>query len=451
MIDLLERAAAGEPSSPAVVTHRGSWTYAEVLAAARNVAAALVERGITRFAVVEEDAARLVPLLAGAALAGAEPCQYQPDTDPAEFGAHAAHLGHDVVVSRRTDLGDSLQVVDPDALLAHEGEPPAVAAGQPLLIRTTGTTGAPKAARHDWRVLSGTVTDARQRPGQRWLLAYGPHQMSGVQVLMHVLGTGATLVAPFPRQPRDGLAALLDPGVDCVSATPTYWRFLLAEARSRGVELPPLQQVTLGGEAVPPDLLAAVRTAFPTARVSQVYASTELGSVASVTDGRPGISADRLHSDTNPEGTLKVVDGQLWVRSGVGMLGYVGEPDVATEDGWRATGDLVEVVGDRLEFRGRDSEVINVGGVKVHPLPVENRITEVAGVEAARVFGRANRLTGAIVAAEIVAADDADHDELKAAVRAAVEDLPRAWHPRSITFVAALETKGGKTIRRIEG
>ena len=40
-----------------------------------------------------------------------------------------------------------------------------------------------------------------------------------------------------------------------------------------------------------PDLLAAVRTAFPTARVSQVYASTELGSVASVTDGRPGISA----------------------------------------------------------------------------------------------------------------------------------------------------------------
>lgn len=451
MIDLLERAAAGEPSSPAVVTHRGSWTYAEVLAAARNVAAALVERGITRFAVVEEDAARLVPLLAGAALAGAEPCQYQPDTDPAEFAGHAAQLGHDVVVSRRTDLGDSFRVVDPDALLAHEGEPPAAADSQPLLIRTTGTTGAPKAARHDWRVLSGTVASARRRPGQRWLLAYGPHQMSGVQVLMHVLGSGATLVAPFPRQPRDGLAALLDPGVDCVSATPTYWRFLLAEARSRGVELPPLQQVTLGGEAVPPDLLAAVRAAFPTARVSQVYASTELGSVASVTDGRPGISADRLHSEANPDGTLKVVDGQLWVRSGVGMLGYVGEPDVATDDGWRATGDLVEVVGDRIEFRGRDSEVINVGGVKVHPLPVENRITELAGVEAARVFGRANRLTGAIVAAEIVAAPDADHDELKAAVRAAVEDLPRAWHPRSITFVAALETKGGKTIRRIEG
>lgn len=451
MIDLLERAAAGEPSSPAVVTHRGAWTYAEVLAAARNVAGALVERGITRFAVVEEDAARLVPLLAGAALAGAEPCQYQPDTDAAEFGEHAAQLGHDVVVSRRTDLGDTLQLVDPDALLAHAGAPPAAADNQPLLIRTTGTTGAPKAARHDWRVLSGTVAGARQRPGQRWLLAYGPHQMSGVQVLMHVLGSGATLVAPFPRQPRDGLAALLDPGVDCVSATPTYWRFLLAEARSRGVELPALQQVTLGGEAVPPDLLAAVRKAFPTARVSQVYASTELGSVASVTDGRPGISADRLHSDANPDGTLRVVDGQLWVRSGVGMLGYVGEPDVATEDGWRATGDLVEVVGDRIEFRGRDSEVINVGGVKVHPLPVENRITEVAGVEAARVFGRANRLTGAIVAAEVVAAPGADHDELKAAVRAAVEDLPRAWHPRSITFVAALETRGGKTIRRIEG
>ena len=39
---------------------------------------------------------------------------------------------------------------------------------------------------------------------QRWLLAYGPHQFAGVQVLLHVLACQATLVAPFPRQPKDG-------------------------------------------------------------------------------------------------------------------------------------------------------------------------------------------------------------------------------------------------------
>ena len=45
-----------------------------------------------------------VRLLAGAALAGAEPCQYQPDTDRREFAEHADALGHDVVITRRADL-----------------------------------------------------------------------------------------------------------------------------------------------------------------------------------------------------------------------------------------------------------------------------------------------------------------------------------------------------------
>ena len=71
--------------------------------------------------------------------------------------------------------------------------------------------------------------------------------------------------------------------------------------------------------------------------------------------------------------TCRVVEGELWVRSTIGMLGYYGEPPI-DPDGWRPTGDLVEIVGDRIEFRGRASEIINVGGVKVHPLPIEERI-----------------------------------------------------------------------------
>ena len=50
------------------------------------------------------------------------------------------------------------------------------------------------------------------------------------------------------------------------------------------------------------------------------------------------------------------------------MRGYFGEADVWIPGDWRPTGDLVEVVGDRLLFTGRSSDVINVGGVKVHPL-----------------------------------------------------------------------------------
>jgi acyl-CoA synthetase (AMP-forming)/AMP-acid ligase II len=154
---------------------------------------------------------------------------------------------------------------------------------------------------------------------------------------------------------------------------------------------------------------------------------------------------------------VRVTDGELWIRANAGMLGYVGhddgEPGATATDEWRPSGDLVEIVNDRVLFRGRRSEVINVGGVKVHPLPVEDRITALDSVALARVFGRPNKLTGSIVAAEIVPTarlTDADTEGIRAEILAAVADLPRAWHPRSVTFVEAIETRGGKTVRGME-
>jgi acyl-coenzyme A synthetase/AMP-(fatty) acid ligase len=147
---------------------------------------------------------------------------------------------------------------------------------------------------------------------------------------------------------------------------------------------------------------------------------------------------------------MKIVDGELWVRSRVGMLGYYGE-DPVDSDAWRPTGDIVEVVSDRILFRGRTSEIINVGGVKVHPLPIEDRIGSVPGVDMARVFGRPNAMTGAIVAVEVVAATGADTDTIAAAIRAACADLPAAARPRSVRFVDSVSMAGNKIVRRDTG
>jgi acyl-CoA synthetase (AMP-forming)/AMP-acid ligase II len=470
MILLLEAAVSDAPDRTAVVTSAHASTYRELLRDARRVAGALRHRGVTRFAVAEPDAAWVVRLLAGAALAGAEPCQFQPDTPAAELTAQAAVLGHTVVVSRRKDLAGAgfpgsgehehggLEVIAPEELVdpALETDGTRVSAAfsaddaQPIMIRTTGTTGLPKAARHDWRVLTQTVAGIRPAPRQRWLLAYGLHQFAGIQVVLHVVASQATLVAPFPRQPKDGLDAIVHDGVTCVSATPTFWRFLLTEARSRQVELAPLEQVTLGGEASPADLLEELRRTFPSARVSQVYASTEFGSVTSVRDGLPGIAVEALFSEANPASNVRVTDGQLWVRAAAGMLGYADQAGPAAAPGeWRPTGDLVDIVEGRVLFRGRTSEVINVGGVKVHPLPVEDRITALGSVAAARVYGRPSKLTGSIVAAEIVpsAGSAADLERIRLDVKGAVGDLPKAWHPRHLSFVESIETRGGKTVR----
>jgi acyl-coenzyme A synthetase/AMP-(fatty) acid ligase len=234
--------------------------------------------------------------------------------------------------------------------------------------------------------------------------------------------------------------------VQYASATPTYWRFVLAELRSDGGAVPPLRQITLGGEAVQSRLLDELAAAFPHARISQIYGANESGNLRSVRDNRNGLPLSALTEDPDADVALKIVDGELWVRSRIGMLGYYGEPPIDA-DAWRPTGDLVEIVGDRVKFRGRATEIINVGGVKVHPLPIEERISSVDGVQLVRVFGRANALAGHIVAVEIVPEPGYDVDELDATVRDACADLEPAARPRSIKFVESVETTGNKMAR----
>ena len=416
-----------------MVIDEQSTSYGELLDRAEAAAGGLRDREITRFANLDHDAAGTVALFAAASLIGAEACQYPPDLDAADVAALAERFGHDAIL-REDHLHGAAVHADP-------------AVTRPHLVLTTGTTGAPRGVRHDWnRILRGTARIA-PAPSQRWLLAYGLHQFAGLQIMVHVMAAGATLVAPAPRRPREGLAAMRAHGVTHASATPTYWRFLLAELRADGGAVPMLEQITLGGEAIPAPLLADLASTFPAARISQVYAASEFGSSGSQRDGRSGLSLDVLSRGEDADVAMKIVDGELWVRSRVGMLGYYGEEPVDA-DGWRPSGDLVEIVGDRILFRGRTSEVINVGGVKVHPLPIEERIGAIAGVDMARVFGRPNAMTGSIVAVEIVAAPGADTDAIAAAIRSACADLAAAARPRSIKFVDTVTMAGNKIVRR---
>ncbi len=338
-------------------------------------------------------------------------------------------------------LGDLL-AADP---IAATAEPPAE---RPLLVLTTGTTGAPRGVRHDWsRVLRATD---RIRPAgdERWLLAYGLHQFAGLQILVHVLAAGATLVAPAERRPHDGLQAIRRHDVRHVSATPTWWRFFLAALQADGGPVPDARADHPRRRGRARAAVGAARGHLPAgARLSHVYAASEVGSTGSVRDGRSGLHISVLERGDDADVALKVVDGELWVRSRIGMLGYYGE-DPVDPDGWRPTGDLVEIVGDRVEFRGRTSDVINVGGVKVHPLPIEDLVEAVPGVQIARVYGRPSAMTGAIVAVEAVADPGTDEAALKDAIRAACAGLPPAAQPRSIRIVEELATLGGKRTRR---
>ena len=196
----------------------------------------------------------------------------------------------------------------------------------------------------------------------------------------------------------------------------------------------------------PAALLEELRETFPSARISHIYAGSEFGSTGSVRDGTDGLPASLLEGSEDAEVSLKIVDGELWVRSSASMLGYYGDEDRPADEWW-PTGDQVEIVDDRIVFRGRNSDVINVGGVKVHPLPVEDRITAVPGVKVARVYGRPNALVGAMVAVDVVARRRHRRARAQGAIRDACADLPRPWQPRSIQVVAELAMKENKVVR----
>jgi len=453
VIELLRRAADRDPEAVAMIAESGEWTYARLAADAEAYAHGLRAARIDRFAIVSNDIPVVVALMAASSLIGAEACVYAPDIAPEEMDRQAASFAHAVVVSDRTDLGDhTVRVVRPESL---SGDGPALGVlpeRRPLLVLTTGSTGTPKGVRHDWSRQLSRMAKARDGSGQVWLLAYGPQQFAGLQVLIHVLGTGATLVAPSVRRPQAVLELIHDHRVDHISATPTFWRFMLAEFRADARPVPVLQQITLGGEAAPGALLEELRETFPDARVSHIYAGSEFGSTGSVRDGTDGLPASLLESSDDAEVGLRIVDGELWVRSSASMLGYHGEDDRPADEWW-PTGDLVDVIDDRIVFRGRKTDVINVGGVKVHPLPVEERVIAVPGVKVARVYGRANALVGAVVAVDVVAdesaggAEGVDERALKSAIRDACADLPRPWQPRSIQVVAELAMKENKVIR----
>ncbi|MDN5894340.1 MAG: fatty acid--CoA ligase family protein [Nocardioides sp.] len=445
MIELLRRVAVEDPARVAIVTHDRSVTYADLLASAEAAASELVADEVTRFAALSHQADVMIALLAGASSVGVEMCQYPPVSE-AEVAELAWRFDHDLIID---EPRSSPRWADGEGRAGADAADPVHRPDRPHLVLTTGTTGAPRGVRHDWSRLLRSTRRVRPAPGQRWLLAYGLHQFAGLQVLLHVFAAGATLVAPAPRRPVEGLAAMRGLGVTHASATPTYWRFLLAELRADGGPTPELQQITLGGEAIPAPLLSQIRTAFPDAEVSQVYAASEFGATGSVRDRRSGLSTEVLARGEDADVAMKVVDGELWVRSRIGMLGYYGE-DPVDADAWRPTGDLVEMTDDRILFRGRSSEIVNVGGVKVHPLPIEERVGAVAGVDMARAFGRPNPMTGSIVAVEIVPVPGADIDQIKTAVREACKDLDAAARPRSIRFVDHVTTSGDKIIRRAQ-
>lgn len=338
--------------------------------------------------------------------------------------------------------------------IALDGELPG--SGQSsVTILTSGTSGKPKAARHTWESLSRPTRISTHASRPRWLLTYRPHLYAGLQVLLQCLSNGGTLVVPEDNSAPAAVADLMRAArVECASATPSYWRRLLLFADPKILGDVPIRQITLGGEVVDQQILDSLKSIFPGVRITHIYATTELGRCFSVTDGRAGFSASYLREPT-PDGVeMRIEEGELVVRSANSMLGYDRVGGDVSKGAWGYhTGDLVEVVGDRVFFVGRRTDLINVGGNKVHPIEVERVVRAVPGVADARIYGKKSSIAGELVCCQVVPVAGIDPVALRQALATAcLAQLTPVQRPRLIDVVSEIGLDiSGKTSRRLVG
>jgi acyl-CoA synthetase (AMP-forming)/AMP-acid ligase II len=311
-----------------------------------------------------------------------------------------------------------------------------------VTVATSGTSGPPKLVDHSWDSLLAAARLSEQWHGLGWLLVYDATRWAGIQVWLQALLTGGRLVVPASRDPDVVAKALAEEQVAILPATPTLLRRLVTSADPALLQQAALDRITLGGEAADAALLETATKTFPKVKITQVYATTELGEVYRVADGRPGFPVAWLGKALPGGARLSLrTDGELLVR-------------LSRDTAEIGTGDLVERRGDRYEFTGRRSDVIVVGGAKVYPKRVEELIRSVPGIVEARVYGLPSAVTGELVAGEIVLADPLPEGQTPEAVRAAVLTVCRATlEPHSVPRILDLikriaTTPAGKTPRR---
>lgn len=320
-----------------------------------------------------------------------------------------------------------------------------------LLVRTSGSTGAPREVLLTAAALraSGAATEARLAGPGRWLLPLPPAHVAGLQVLVRSILAGtepAVLSGPFRA---DAFAAAVGrmpdgDGPRYTSLVPTQVHRLLDSAEGRDA-LASFDAVLLGGAATPPGLLDAARAAG--ARVVTTYGMSETCG-GCVYDGVP---LDGVTVDLDPE------DGRVRIAGPVLAAGYRGRPDLDADlfevrDGtrWLRTSDLGRWGDDgRLEVLGRADDVLVTGGVKVPPAAVERVLAGLPGVGEVLVVGVPDPEWGQAVVAVVVPAAGAPAPVLADLRDAATAALGGPAAPRHLVTLAALPLRGpGKPDRR---
>lgn len=304
-----------------------------------------------------------------------------------------------------------------------------------ITIFTSGTTGQPKKVIHSVSTLTRSVRTGDRYKDQIWAYAYNPTHMAGLQVFFQAFENLNALINVFNKQRSEVYELIARHQVTHVSATPTFYRLLLPyETAYESVV-----RVTLGGEKSDQNLYDNIVKIFPSAKINNVYASTEAGSLFAA-------KGDCFQIPEKIRDMFVVIDDELLIHKSL-----LGRSDSFKFEGdYYHSGDLIEWVDKKqglFRFKSRKNELINVGGYKVNPGEVENVLLSIEGVKQVLVYGKANSVLGNVLCADIQLQDDSTltNVDIKKALASQLQDFKI---PRRIKFVEEFElTRTGKLKR----
>lgn len=338
----------------------------------------------------------------------------------------AARPGMQVVVDEDlAEAGDHrlaalLQPRDVDP--ASSSIEPLVGDGPAALLRTSGTTGAPRLVVETlpalWAKVSFFASAVRVGTDDVHLLYLPISHVFGMKLALMALATGGHLVLAERFSPEKAVQMIGEHRVTVLPGTPTHFALLLRALDPARHRMGSLHWAISAAAPMPPSLVDDMYTRLGV-EILHVYGCSE-GFLTATTDrddirrGSAGRMVFRGPPGSPPDGSVTVLDPERQVPLSVSELGeiaygarhpvrYWEEPAVAT-DGWYRTGDMGVIDSEgRLFVRGRLKELVNRGGLKVSCGEIENALRALPSVADCAVIPSADPVLGEAICACVVA------------------------------------------------
>ena len=478
---LLDMAAAGRGDEIAVEAGGERLTTGELLASAW--VGAELTAGASALAYVGTNGLAFPVGLFAAAAAGVPfvPLNYRLSDE--QLDDLLGPLGDALVVAEgmaaATLAARGHRVVDTEAFLAAvragtaAGEAPTDGEGPAVLLYTSGTTAAPKAAvlrhRHLTAYVIGTVEFGGAGPDDAVLVSVPPYHVAGLANLLSNLYLGRRIVYLARFDAATWVTAVRRERITHAMVVPTMLARIGEVLEADGAGLPSLRALSYGGARTPATVLRRVMALLPDVDLTNAYGLTETSSTIAVLgpdDHRAGRDGDpvataRLSSAGRVLPTVEVqvrgLDGpvgpgevgEIWVRGEQVSGEYAGTIGPLDGDGWFPTRDRGWLDPDAYLFiEGRSDDTIIRGGENIAPAEIEEVLLQHPGIEQCAVVGVPDDEWGQRIAAVVVLRSGTVLDD------AAVRDFARrslrgSKTPDVVAFTDELPyTETGKLLRR---